>query len=124
MSESIYQDANAQITRTIAVIRNISYPINGITAVYVWRKKLSIAGVGCGVCVALFAAYLLTDPRWANVGWLLLAGGVLIVLYNVNRPYWLMLRTAGGDSQALQHKDGAYLQKIREAIEQAVASRG
>ena len=36
----------------------------------------------------------------------------------------LILRTSSGDTQALTTKDPAFLERVKDAVEQAVAARG
>ncbi len=57
-------------------------------------------------------------------GLIFLVIGGLIIAASTSRPYYLMLRTSSGDTQALESKDIHFVSSVRTAIEKAVTSRG
>jgi hypothetical protein len=65
----------------------------------------------------------------AGVAWFwqvlaLIIGGLMIYYVFFLRPYFLMVRTASGDTRCLESSDKEFIVSVRSAIETAVAGRG
>lgn len=120
----IYSEGDIIVSRTLARIGNVSYPVNGIGSVKVDRDtKIGMFLLGI---LLLFGGIMAVMAGGDSV-----AGGVIAIIISVvcwvayfRRPYWLVLRTASGDQKALSSTNAATAQRIKEAIEQAVQQRG
>ena len=127
----IHSDARAIITPTLATLDGTSYPISAIASLRVVRKEknrpllgflLIIAGLIGGL--AALGAY--GDPKVAHdqaVGYglaALLMMGFGVRLMRIAPDYALLIRTAGGETAAMQAADSKYLDFIRSALEHAV----
>lgn len=127
VSDEIFSQGEVTITRTIALLEGVSYPINGITAVFVNREEFEYKSLLFGVIILVLAGLSITgdlyNPGW---GWQVLAvflGGIAI-LGSFHRPYFLMVRTASGEIRCLESADSEFIFSVRSAIETAIAKRG
>jgi hypothetical protein len=131
VSDEIFSQGEVTITRTIAYIEGVSYPINGITAVFVNREEFNFSTLLFGVIVLVLAGLSITGELniLAGVAWFwqvlaLIIGGLMIYYVFFLRPYFLMVRTASGDTRCLESSDKEFIVSVRSAIETAVAGRG
>gem|GEM_PF-3644954 len=94
IEEVIFSDKETTITNTLAKIRGVSYPINGIGSVRIVppdRSKAILWGV-------VFLVLGFVTP-------LFFVGAALAVLVAISKTYALIIRTASGDSTALVAKN-------------------
>jgi len=122
--EVIFQQGSVIVTKTLVRIGNKSYPVNGIVSVFV--RNVGIvwwAAIVGAVAVLIGLANSSGASGTQNMVAGLVIGGGLIV-YALTRPSVLVLKTAGGDVDALVTRDKAFLNDIKTAIEEAVAKRG
>lgn len=128
------------VSRSRVVLGGVTYPINGITAVYSRKISRSAVGLVIGIIVALMsftcvfpgiAAMTNSDSAAAGVGCAgvggveFLVGAALIALYIwVQKDrYALVISTAGREVHAIIHNDWRYVGTVVEAINNALASR-
>ena len=122
MSDELFSQGSVRVTRTMAYLGGTSYPINGITAVFVARKGVNVIAVIGAVILGLMGLGAIAGQ--AVTGLVLLAIAGALVYWAFQRPFRLMIRTAAGDSQGLEDKSLEFIESVRLAIESAVAQRG
>jgi hypothetical protein len=122
MSDELFSQGDVRVTKTMAYLGGTSYPINGITAVFVAQKKISVKAIIGGVVLGFFGLGILVESVLFGV--VLLAVAVCLFYLAFYRPYRLMIRTAAGDTQALEGMNKEFIDSVRLAIESAVAQRG
>lgn len=120
--ETFLNESNVSITKTMARIGETSYPINGIGSISVVAGEDKGMGfwavaVICGV-IGLFSL-----PSGFGVVMVLVAGILVVAALNQKKEFHLVFRTASGDTQALTSEDRSYLERVKNAVEQAVAAR-
>jgi hypothetical protein len=128
VSDEIFSQGEVRITRTIALLGGVSYPINGITAVFINREEFNSKFIFYGVIVLLFAGLNINGDLNIISGWgwqvLVLIIGGLTIFGSFHRPYFLMVRTASGEIRCLESADSEFIFSVRSAIDTAVAARG
>jgi hypothetical protein len=122
--EVIFQQGSVSVTKTLVRIGNKSYPVNGIVSVFVRNVGVVWWAAIVGAIAILIGISNAGGGQGSQnfiVG--LVIGGGLIV-YALTRPSVLVLKTAGGDVDALVTRDKAFLNDVKGAIEEAVSKRG
>lgn len=115
----IFEAGNVRVTRTVAIIAGVSYPIAGITSVYVRRRGRRLIALGLGFAgIAALSTAVTTGHDFTAA----LVGVGAAAIGFCMRPI-LMIGTAGAEKMALAGSL-RFLQDIRDAILQAVAERG
>ena len=126
--EIIFNEGSVMITKTLARFGDTSYPVNGIGSVSIdppRRGLVIFLAIALGLFILLIfagGADHLRDTMPILMPMIFL--DVLLVLAAASRPYRLKLRTASGDQTAMTATSTTNLQRIKVAIEQAVAKRG
>lgn len=114
----IFADANVHVSSSRVILNNTTYAMSNITSVRALKKspdrKVAILLIVVGV-VLWFPSHIL--------GLILLALGVLLLLV-LKTNYTVLIGTSSGERNALSSKDGGYITKIVDAINQAIIARG
>jgi hypothetical protein len=117
--ETLLDDPNVHVSTTRAIINGTTYAMANITSVRALEKRPSYVGPGiCGILGALFVL----GHVWF-FGAVLLAGAVLWG-YNLKAEYTVLVGTAGGEHAALVSRELQYVQRIVQAINDAIIARG
>lgn len=132
------------VSRSRVVLGGVTFPINGITAVYSRKITKSPLGLILGIllalasatCVLTGAASLASSGKGAaenNVGvgcagmggleFLIGVALVVIYIWVQKDRYALVVGTAGREVNAIVHADWRYIGSVVEAINNALASR-
>lgn len=122
MSDELFSQGNVRVTRTMAYLGGTSYPINGITAVFVAQKDVNVKAIIGAIILGFIGLGALASEAVTGLIFLAIAGA--LVYFAFQRPFRLMIRTAAGDSQGLEDKSVEFIESVRRAIESAVAQRG
>lgn len=129
MSEeiSVYQDANIHVTNLRAMLQGKTYAMANITSVSMHTQAANNApGVIIAVIGGMIAMSLLAgrDAMGCGVfGLLLLAAGIAIALA-AKSTYWVRIGSASGETNALSSNDRDYIQRIVNAMNEAIVRRG
>lgn len=122
--EVILEQAGVIVTKTLVRIGNKSYPVNGIVSVFV----RNVGVLWWAAIVGAIAVLIGVNSSGSVQGYQNLLAGLVIggglIIYALTRPSVLVLKTAGGDVDALVTRDKAFLNDVKLAIEEAVAKRG
>lgn len=105
----------------------MSYPVNGISSVFVRKPNNGFLYL-LALISGILCFNLLTDSHneqaASGAGVFMLFVTIILVAQAIFRPATLVLKTASGDQQALSSRDKNHLLNVKSAIEQAVAQRG
>jgi len=145
MSEEVtyYSDGAIRITNARAVLGGKSYAMANITSVAMWKRPanrtpgvvIAIVGLLITLCACCPASFTLgsSDSDAAASGLLFVGVGLLgllglvagIVIAAIAKPsYVVRLGSASGETDALVSKDQEYIQKIVNAVNEAIIKRG
>jgi hypothetical protein len=122
-TELIYAKGDINITKYIASISGVSYPINNIGSVRVVAPKRVGEIIGA-IILALIGIGVLADKTKpdGNTAWWFIAGAAFFIFKAITKPHVLMVHTASLDKPALESTNKAVLFAVKEAIEKAVSS--
>ena len=121
--KTYYSDATITVTSTRAVLAGKTYAMANITSVAMAEVQ---PGAGCGCALAgvgsLFMLGLLSyDTAILGViGLILLVAGLR---YKSQKYYIVRIGSSSGEANALQHPDRTYIQKVVNAVNQAIVER-
>lgn len=130
MSEEIviHEDAEVKITNLRAVLGGKTYSIANITSV--GAKEESPSGcVPAGLIIfGLFLLFIGMSDLRSNLGYLItgvvLSGLGFLAARSAKPDFILQIATAAGEVKALSSKDKAYIQKITDALNDAIIKKG
>lgn len=143
MSEvTFYQDSVVLITNARAVLGAKTYAMAGITSVTTGvipaNRRIGIAiacfglsAASCGCCpigLSMTGAkdtggFIVLGIGLGLLGMLGIAAGIVLAL--ITKPtYVVRIGSASGEANALSSKDAGYIQKIVNAMNEAIVKRG
>jgi hypothetical protein len=124
-AELIYVDGLVAVSRTVAVIRGMTFPIHRIASVRVAARRRNLGFVVVSaICGGAGYLAIHQDADVAGV-WLFSLSATLAMIAYASRPHYsLLLRTAGGEVAAFSSADGEYVAHLRSCIQAAIAGRG
>lgn len=123
-----YQDGNITVTNARAVLGSKTYAMANITSVSMGEIP---ANRTPGIVIALIGLAILacsasggSDGIAGIIGGLVVAGFGAFLAYAVKTQYVVKIGSASGESNALTSNDREYIQKIVNAINEAIIKRG
>ena len=122
--EAIFSQGDVNVTKTLVRIGATSYPVNGIGSVLVKPREIQWKALFGAIVAALIGFSAIGSKDGAGAGALALVIAIALAIYAFTRPDTLVLRTASGDQDALASTDKDLMNKVKAAIEVAVARRG
>ena len=122
MEEKIFfNEGGITVTNSRFVVPGQTYTMSGVTSIKSVRhdpsKKWPIILLGIGIIM------LLSGGDAAVPALLLIVAGV-VWLYLIKPTYGVVLSSASGETEALTSKDGGYINRIVNALNDAIVSRG
>ena len=123
--EVYFSEGEVQVTSTRLQTETTMYPVNGITAVSLvdvpknYTPGLAVVGIGIGV--GLLGVNMGSAILVVGLGFLAL-GVVILVL--ARKKWAVAIGTAGGQQHAVVSTDRAYVERIVQALNDAVTRRG
>jgi len=135
MTQQLLFELNgARVTPHIATFGGTSYQIANIGSVHVVRRKkynplaVVIFVLGLGILAAAILKSLMTGiveeySSMAATGVAVMVASVLIQLIWPRRVYVLVLRTSGGDVDAIMSRNKEFVSNVQKAVEQAFVVR-
>lgn len=112
---TVFRDATVKITRTIAVLANVTYSIRAISSIRVFRTEFD--GKQILTCLLVMLSSVLFSGGFAV--FVFCFGFLGLVAAHVNRKWILGLVTTGGEVAALTGKP-AYLFLVKAKLEEAL----
>lgn len=123
--ETFLNEGGVQVTNARFVVPGQTYALSGVTSVSIHEKKPKRIGPIFLFIIGFFCLMGgLSGSSGAFVAALVFIGlGVLWWISNSTK-YAVRLMTASGESDALPSKDGAFIKRIVEALNNAIIHRG
>jgi len=131
---SFLNDGGVYVSNTRIIIHGTTYATANVTSI---RKHIVPANRGCALVLAVFSALGVVsvlpfafernglDVAWMPFFFCAILLIVAILWFRSQTPtYRLMLATAGGERQGLTSKDEAVVDRVTEAIADAIIHRG
>jgi hypothetical protein len=123
-----YQDGTVTITNARAVLGSKTYSMANITSVAMGEKP---ANVTPGIVVAVIGLAIAACSAAAGsnasggiiFGVLVLVGGIALAVM-AKSSYIVRIGSAGGETDGLVSNDKEYIQKIVNAVNEAIIKRG
>jgi membrane-bound ClpP family serine protease len=130
MSEEkvIYEKGNIKITNMRAIFGDKTYAVSNITSVTKKEKTTPFSFLPVGIIV--FGIAFITISFFNNLNGALMILGVFMVIGGyfvamlLRTEYFIQLGSAAGDTEAYTSKDIAEIEKIVQAINQAMIQQG
>jgi len=98
-----------------------TYAMSGVTSVKSWEKTPSRKGP---IILIVIGVLLLAAGKSAIIGAVLFIGGGIAWWVSQKSEFSVMLTSASGEMQAYTSKDGAFVSKIVNAVNDAIVHRG
>jgi hypothetical protein len=119
--QSFLDEGGVTVTNSRFIVSGQTYAMSGITSVKALTRKPSRKGPIILVAIGLLA--MLAGKEAVVVGLLFLAGGT--VWWILHKPtYIVVLHSASGEAEALTSKDGGFISRAVNALNQAIVARG
>ena len=124
--KTYFTDNMISVTSTRIIATGTTYPLNGVTAV-TWQQHTQ-KGTVTG-CLMMILSFLVGLPSLIGGGYLmaLICLGIFVWGFmKVRKPsyYSIVVSTAGQQGEIFTSTSRDYIQKIIEAINQAIIERG
>lgn len=118
--KNFYQDNNVTVTQSRYIAGSKTYAMRNISSVSIFKIDKSRTGA----ILFLVMGILLLIPEGKRVfgGILAIIGGIW--LYSIKDEYAVRISTNAGEANSLVSKDQAYIQKIVNALNDAIIHRG
>lgn len=117
---TFYQDPQVTVTQSRYVTNSKTYAMRNISSVHIFEiiksKKLPIALVLIGFLMAL-------SESMRVIGIVILAIGVTLLIV-IKNEYAVRISTNSGEANSLVSKDKIYIEKIVNALNDAIIHRG
>jgi hypothetical protein len=125
---AVYQDENIHVTNLRAMLQGKTYAMANVTSVSMFTQPGNSAP---GVIAAILGGFMLlaalpeSDLRGCSAGFglLLLVVGIAIAAGTKN-TYWVRIGSASGETNALSSNDRDYIQRVVNAMNEAIIRRG
>jgi len=114
-----FQDSNVTITQSRYVVGDNTYSIRNITSVSNFKVVKSSKGASWLIC---FGIFLLIYNSTRILGGILIVAGIFWIL--PNDKYSVKIITNAGETYSLTSKNREYIQKIVDALNEAIIQRG
>jgi hypothetical protein len=122
---TFFSDELVQITNARAVLANTTYSLANITSVSATYQPTSPTVLYLGIMLVLLAVLLFFVSLWPLGVLLLLIGAACIgIWFMMDVKYCVQIGTAGTEVDALESTDEAYIQKVVDALNEAIVARG
>jgi len=123
-----YQDGSITVTNARAVLGSKTYAMANITSVSMGEipanRTPGILVAVIGLAILACSASAGSDGAGGIIGGLVVAGFGAFLAYAAKTQYVVKIGSASGESNALTSKDREHIQKIVNAINEAIIKRG
>lgn len=117
---TFYQDSLVTVTQSRYITQSKTYAMRNISSVHVFEiEKSKLAPI----LMILFGLPFLFSGDVFWIGLILIGIGVLIV-FNIKNEYTVRISTNAGEADSTISKDKEYIQKIVNALNDAMIHRG
>ncbi len=115
-----YQDANVSVTQSRFVASSKTYAMRNISSVHLYRK---VRSKKLEIVLIVMGAILLIGESSRIVGAIMLIAGLLL-LFLLKDDYTVRINSNSGEADGYVSKDKELIQKIVDAVNEAMIFRG
>lgn len=115
-----YQDSLVTVTQSRYITQSKTYAMRNISSVHVFEIEKSKV---TPILMILFGIPFLFSGNVFWIGLILIGLGILIV-FNIKNEYTVRISTNAGEADSTISKDKEYIQKIVNALNDAMIHRG
>jgi type IV secretory pathway component VirB8 len=115
-----YQDANVSVTQSRFVASSKTYAMRNISSVHLYRKERSKK---LEIILIIIGSILLIGESSRIVGAIMLIAGLLL-LFLLKDEYTVRINSNSGEADGYVSKDKELIQKIVNAVNEAMIFRG
>ena len=117
---TFYQDSRVTVTQSRFVTQAKTYAMRNISSVHVFEI---IKSKTKAMLLVLFGIALLFSGKTIIIGVILIALGIWWFIY-IKNEYAVRISTNAGETNSIISKDKIYIQKIVNALNEAIIHRG
>lgn len=117
---TFYQDSLVTVTQSRYITQSKTYAMRNISSVHVFEIEKSKV---TPILMILFGIPFLFSGNVFWIGLILIVLGILI-LFNIKNEYTVRISTNAGEADSTISKDKEYIQKIVNALNDAMIHRG
>lgn len=126
-----YESSGVTITNTRAIFFNTTYALANIASVRIFKEPpsrgpaimLFLGGIFIGF-IGLMMASLVTAAHLITLVGLITMGIAIYLSIKAKPDYIVKVSSSSGEADVLYSKDSGYIQRIVDAINQAIIDRG
>lgn len=122
MSEqTFFQNGGVTVTTSRFIVPGQMYTMNGVTSI----RSIVIPPSRRGpIILAVIGFFCLLAGKSAILVGLLMIGGAIFWWTRQKSDFTVVLNSASGEARALTSTDGTFIDRVVDALHQAVAARG
>ena len=117
---TFYQDSLVTVTQSRYITQSKTYAMRNISSVHVFEIEKSKA---VPILMILLGLPFLLSRNVFWIGLILIGLGILL-LFNIKNEYTVRISTNAGEADSTISKDKEYIQKIVNALNEAMIHRG
>lgn len=117
---TFYQDSLVTVTQSRYITQSKTYAMRNISSVHVFEIEKSKA---VPILMILLGLPFLFSGIFFWIGLILIGLGILL-LFNIKNEYTVRISTNAGEADSTISKDKEYIQKIVNALNEAMIHRG
>lgn len=114
-------DRGVSVSNSRMMYEGQTYAMSGITSVKSFEKKPSRTGP---IILIVIGVFMLAAGKSAIIGALFFLGGGIAWWVAQKSDYSVLLTSASGEAKAYNSKDGDFVGKIVNAVNEAIVHRG
>jgi hypothetical protein len=123
MTETVFFDENnVKVTNARFISNGQTYAMSGVTSVRSTMAPAEIKGYLIAIGIGLIMLFALDGA--AKLLGIVVAGVAVWLLMNAKSTHWVTLVTAAAESRALESNDEAFINRVVEALNDAIVHRG
>ncbi len=122
--KTFFQEGNVLITNSRAVFGGQTFALANITSVRAVEVPQDNTALGCLAVIGFLMLLCISLSTSVGAIGLVLLALALIAMFTKHKNYRVVLATAGAEIKAFDSTDLSFIQRIVEAISQAIVHRG
>jgi hypothetical protein len=117
---TFYQDSSVTVTQSRYVTQSKTYAMRNISSVHIFEI---VKSKGKAIALIIFGLFFLFSKNVFWIGLILIALGIVWFIY-IKNEYAVRISTNSGEADSTISKDKEYIQKIVNALNDAIIHRG
>ena len=125
--KTFFNEGNVTVTNSRFIVPGQTYAMSGITSVSKWIQKPSLKWplilILVGALFIIIPLFAGGGALWYLIGIVLIGIGIFLLIRN--KPvYSVILSSASGEADAINSKDEDFIDRIVQALNDAIVVRG